>query len=456
MFEIDSDLTEVKDLFSKRLKKARLLYGISQDDLVQFLDSIDAGISKEELIQYEHGLALPNSTKLIELANSLKLKFGYFFRPITIKNADIQFRKNISLQQEESNSLKERVAESLERYAEIEYHLKQNNPEYCLSSATDYLPPITDSLSTFIGFSNPIKNETIDSFTDINKVVYTLLNAWELGYNGLPNVIKIIEDKGIKILEFHQYQSINALSGWVNKTTPFIVIKPRVDSILKENEDAMIGDSKLLSLGDNSSNEYTFDDLEELMGIAQGYEQKRFFVLRELGYLLLNFSPEITDKKKEDLCSEFAAAMLMPYKIFMKEVGNKRKYGIRIGELRNIKKIYGIPIHVVIDRARRLEIITETEYLRFKKSVSLHISDLIDDKKAHEGQAPSAIINVREEQQLKKSVYYTKYKEDKVEHPIKFMQLVYKAVDDDVISMSKGAGLCNEKAGYFREHYMHI
>ncbi|MCY4562680.1 MAG: XRE family transcriptional regulator [Flavobacteriaceae bacterium] len=461
MFQIDTDpnLTEIKELFAKRIKKARLLYGMSQDDLIK---SLDNKISKEELVEYEQGLVIPDSSKIIEIANHLRLKFAYFFNPITIRNTDVRFRENISLHPDESNSLKERVTESLERYTEIEYHLKENNSEKCLSDATYSLSSVTDNWLPVTGFSNPIKNETIGSVTDVNKIVNALLNAWGLGYNGLPNAIKIIEDKGIKVLEFHQPQSINALSGWANKTTPFIIIKPKVEIQIRN-------DNKLPPLNDHSSNEYTFDDLEELIGIPQGYEEKRFLVLRELGYLLLNFSSKLTDKKKEDLCSEFAAAVLMPYKTFIKEVGNKRKNGIRIGELRNIKKIYGIPIHVVIDRARRLNIITEYDYLRFQKGVSYRLSDLIKAKKSYdghhaldekhhslEGKAPSIAIDAHEEEPLKRSIYHSRYKDGKVEHPMRFMQLVYKAVESEIISMSKGAELCNEKTGYFREHYMDI
>ena len=72
----------MKEIFAKRLKSARQLSEMSQDNLVQAMDGI---VSKNAISKYERGQMMPNSTVLIKLAKALNVKPDYFFRPTRIR-----------------------------------------------------------------------------------------------------------------------------------------------------------------------------------------------------------------------------------------------------------------------------------------------------------------------------------------------------------------------------------
>lgn len=66
----------MKELFAKRLKNARLLSAMSQDNLVEAMGGI---VSKNAISKYERGQMMPNSSVLIKLAKALDVKPDYFF-----------------------------------------------------------------------------------------------------------------------------------------------------------------------------------------------------------------------------------------------------------------------------------------------------------------------------------------------------------------------------------------
>lgn len=70
---------EMKEIFAKRLKSARLMKGLSMDDLVSAMDN---SISKMAISKYENGLLAPNSTILIALSKALNQPVDYFFSSI--------------------------------------------------------------------------------------------------------------------------------------------------------------------------------------------------------------------------------------------------------------------------------------------------------------------------------------------------------------------------------------
>ncbi|RIV44675.1 helix-turn-helix domain-containing protein [Flagellimonas pelagia] len=349
----------MKELFSKRLKNARLLSAMSQDNLVKAMGDI---VSKNAISKYEKGEMMPNSATLIQLAKALNVKPDYFFRPLGAEIEKIEFRKRSILGVKKTNAIKQQVAESVERYLEIE-----------------------DLLQIKSAFVNPIKNVLISTVPDIENAVNALLKAWKLGINALPNVIEILEDKEIKVIELDADLAFDGLSGWADGSVPIIVI------------------NKNYSI-----------------------ERKRFTALHELGHILLNFSEALSEKEIERLCHAFAGAMLIPYETFITELGSKKRKGISIPELISIKETYGISIQAIMARAKNLEIIDEHRYVKFRKYISAN----------------------REEEGL------GQYKGK--EHSDRFMQLVYRAASEEIISLSKAANLSNEKLAVFRDQFIAI
>lgn len=154
-------------------------------------------------------------------------------------------------------------------------------------------------------------------------------------------------------------------------------------------------------------------------------ERKRFNALHELGHTLLKFDEKLTEKEIEKLCHRFAGAMLLPKETFLSELGHKRT-SISIPELKAVKESYGISVQAIMARAKDLEVINDRTY----KSFCIQISK--NRKENGLGQ------------------YLGKERSDR------FRTLVFRAVSEEIISISKAANLCNQKLASFRDEFFAI
>jgi len=288
----------MKQTVGNRIKSARTLAGLSLRELASRMEGI---VSHNAIKKYEDGLMMPDSKVIIALANALNVKPDYFFQPYTVEIQNIEFRKKSRMPKKEINSIKESVTNSIERYIELEQFL---NIPY--------------------SFNNPLKDFVINNGDDVEEAVNHLLTQWKVGFNALPNVIELLEDKGVKVIELDTNEDFDGLSGWANETIPVIVVNK-----------------------------------------AYLNERKRFTALHELGHILLTFSPDIEAKAQEKLCHRFAGAMLMPKETFIAEVGEHRT-NISLPELFAIKETYGISIQAIMARAKDLGIITNDNFIRFR------------------------------------------------------------------------------------------
>jgi Zn-dependent peptidase ImmA (M78 family)/DNA-binding XRE family transcriptional regulator len=145
----------------------------------------------------------------------------------------------------------------------------------------------------------------------------------------------------------------------------------------------------------------------------------RFTLLHELAHLLLTFG-DITEHQKETLCHQFAGAMLLPEKTIKEELGVFRNQ-LFVPELGNIKKQYGISMQAIVMRAKVCGIINENYTKQFFFMMK-QMNWKIDEPIQYEG----------------------------VEQSNRFDQLLYRALAEEQISMSKAASLKNQKLAEFR------
>lgn len=151
----------------------------------------------------------------------------------------------------------------------------------------------------------------------------------------------------------------------------------------------------------------------------------RFTAMHELGHLILpldNFS----GKEKEKLCHYFAASMLMPKDIVEKEIGKSRTK-LLIPELGALKLQYGISIQAIAYRLKDLKVISEPYFKQFMFMMD-HLGYRIDEPFPYQG-----------------------YEESN-----RFTQLLFKALGEEYISMSKAASLKNLKLAEFRSEYLMV
>ncbi len=153
----------------------------------------------------------------------------------------------------------------------------------------------------------------------------------------------------------------------------------------------------------------------------------RFTLLHELAHLLLGKSfGNITENQKEILCHQFAGAMLLPDTAISEELGDHRNR-LFIPELGNIKKQYGISLQAIVMRAKVCNIINENYTRQFFFMIK-QMNWKIDEPIEYDG----------------------------VEHSNRFDQLIYRALAEDLISMSKAASLKNQKLAEFRSETLMV
>ena len=289
-------------LVAQRIKSARIRAGLSMRELS---DQINGIVSHTAISKYEKAQNMPDSTVLTALANALGVKTDYFYRTHNVSLEKVEFRKRSKLGIKKVKSIKEEVIETIERYLQVEEFLGINTV-----------------------FKNPLKKRHIQDGNDVEDAVLTLLKSWNLGYNALPNIIDLLEDKEIKVIELDADEAFDGLSGWANSKIPIVVV----------NKNFPI-------------------------------ERKRFTALHELGHLLMQFDEGLTDKEIERFCHQFAGAMLIPKPTFIQELGELRS-SIAIPELVNLKETYGVSIQAIMARAKHLGIISNDRYVRFRKWIN--------------------------------------------------------------------------------------
>jgi len=148
----------------------------------------------------------------------------------------------------------------------------------------------------------------------------------------------------------------------------------------------------------------------------------RFTLLHELAHLLLKFG-DITEYEKETLCHQFAGAMLLHEETIREELGSHRSKLSNI-ELGNIKKQYGISMQAIVMRAKMCGIINESytkQFFFFMRQMGWRIDEPVD----YEG----------------------------VEESNRFRQLLFRALIEEHISMSKAASLLNMPLAEFKKNY---
>jgi Zn-dependent peptidase ImmA (M78 family) len=148
----------------------------------------------------------------------------------------------------------------------------------------------------------------------------------------------------------------------------------------------------------------------------------RFTLFHELAHLLLKFG-ELTERQKEVLCFQFAGAMLLPEVTVKAELGEHRN-NLSALELANVKKQYGISMQAIVMRAKDCGIINEhytKQFFFFIKQMNWKIDEPYD----YAG----------------------------VEESNRFEQLLFRALIEDQISMSKAAALKNQSLADFKKEY---
>lgn len=342
------------EIFAQRLKNARVMKGFSMDELVVAMGN---KLSKMSISKYEKCQLQPNSSVLISLSKALEQPVDYFFHPFTMQIESIKFRKQKSkLATKQENSIKENISDLVERYITIE--------EICNVS---------------VKFSSPFKN-TVNSSEQVKKAALALRELWNIGTDGIVNVIDLLEEHGIKVMEIDAPASFDGLSSLVNDIYPVVVLNKNFNS-----------------------------------------ERKRFTALHELGHIILNFDSSVSENEEETFCNIFANEMLILESVF-KHLFGEHRHDISYQELRAIQMQYGISCDALMYKAKAYGIISEQRYKTYciQKNKNLSFKTMVEQ-----------------------SIYQQ-------ESSNRFNRLVYNALSNELITISKAAGLLHQSVEQVR------
>lgn len=287
----------MKHIIAKRIKSARILAGLSYRELAE---KLNPPVSHTLISRYEKEEITPGSDVLIALGKALNVKPDYFLMPFTVEIENIEFRKKSKLPAKKEEAIKQQVTDHIARYLEVEQFLQ-------ISSK----------------FKNPLWRNLVANEEEAEKAAEKLLDAWNLGRNGIPHVYEMLEDNEIKVYEIDAPLSFDGLSGHANGDIPVIVVNKNYST-----------------------------------------ERKRFTALHELAHLLLHFDDALEHKQIEKFCHRFAGALLIPRETMYRELGRQRHIIMPV-ELFPIKENFGISVAAIMARAKNLEIVSENEYRTF-------------------------------------------------------------------------------------------
>lgn len=267
--------------------------------------TLDNAVTRQAINKYEQGKMMPDSRMLIALASSLGVKVDFFFRPYSVEVDRLDFRKKSIFSQTKINSLKERVKEELERFLEIEQ--------------------MNGTVSNFT-----VARKMMSSIEDARLFASEIRDRFQLGNDGISNVIEVLEDNGVKVVEIAESDSFDGLCGYFNGNVPVIVINSEFPP-----------------------------------------ERKRFTALHELGHLLMELPQTVEHKEAEALCNAFANEMLIPTSVLLSKIGEKR-HDISFAELFDIQRQFGISIDAIMYSLHQHGVISDNRYKTFciKKNTS--------------------------------------------------------------------------------------
>ncbi|MGD1892997.1 MAG: helix-turn-helix domain-containing protein [Cyclobacteriaceae bacterium] len=155
-------------------------------------------------------------------------------------------------------------------------------------------------------------------------------------------------------------------------------------------------------------------------------DRKRWTALHELGHLLLSDLASFSERNKEKLCHYFAGAVLFPEEAMKAELGERRTK-LSLNELGALKQQYGISMQAIVYRAKELGIVNENYFKQFF---------FMFRQMGYKEKEP------------------VEYKG--LEESTRFKQLLFRALAEEIISMSKAAALNNQKLADFRKENLVI
>lgn len=247
-------------MIGARIRQARLLAGMSQQDVADALGRAGIPANKATVSGFERGKETPNASVLMALSRLFAVPPVWLMYEPGLEVDWQAYRKRSTLPaktRETIESFARDVAElQIELYEQLFPNEKVNFPE----------------------------RMNVASVDDAEAAARALRDEWRLGDEPIGSLTQTAEANGAIVIEWKRpTDRFDGLSGWCRDNVPVIVTKANVDP-----------------------------------------DRKRFNLAHELGHLVMNAPEDMPDDKVEKLAHRFAGALLVPQEAARRELGEQR------------------------------------------------------------------------------------------------------------------------------------
>ena len=256
-------------------------------------DRIGNRVTAQAISKYERDESMPGSGVLIALSDALGVPVDYLASDSDIRLEAIDFRKKRLTSRREEAQVEASILYLLERYLTVEDLLGL---------------PTTWDMPREIPW--PVLHDPVEA----EHAALGLRGHWGLGLEPIPNLVDLLEERGIKVLAM-SLANIDGLTARVRREDRSFT------SVVVVNRD-------------------------------DWGERQRFTLAHELGHMALETAPKIDDEKA---AHRFAGAFLMPAETLWAEIGKHRK-SMGWSELFDLKRIFGVSVQALTYRCKDLGI----------------------------------------------------------------------------------------------------
>ena len=259
-------------------------------------------VTAQAIGKYERNESVPGSAVLIALADTLDVSVDYLAGDQEMVLEAVEFRKKRITSRREEAQVEAKVLHLLERYLLVEDLLGLRSVEWHSPREAPY--PVVHDIS------------------EADHAAGSLRDHWSLGNDPIPNIVELLEEQGIKVLAVDSVK-IDGLTARARRTgkspLPVIVVN------------------------------------------ANDWRERQYFTLaHELGHLVMEVAARLNEEKA---AHRFAGAFLMPADALWAKIG-KRRTSVSLGELLELKQVFGASVQAITYRCKDLGIFNESLFRR--------------------------------------------------------------------------------------------
>ena len=285
-------------MIGSRLRLARTAADVSLRDLSAAIDGL---VTAQAIGKYERDEAMPGSAVLSAMIRVLGVSRDYLMNADQLALEGVDFRKKPSSSRREEAQVQATLLHRVENYLMVEEILALESMVWDKPRHAPY--PLHD-------------------IVEADQAAMQLREAWGLGRDPIPNLVELLEERGLKVVCEPLADSIDGMTAYIRRadgsTIPVIVVNA-------------------LHWG----------------------ERQRFTLAHELGHIIMMMGSGLGEAEIEKAAHRFAGAFLMPAEILWAEIGRHRT-NVSLGELFSLKRLLGVSVQALTYRCKDLGIVGPT------------------------------------------------------------------------------------------------